>query len=106
MKAQHAVPAEASFEMNGVRHNLLDRMPDLTVFPSFSRAVDGEQAPPTQLWRLWGPGRALEQVVANGVNYFWRKVNARPALAHANGVGPKSYYLRLGSWVEQVPGGG
>lgn len=80
-------------------------MPDLTVFPSFSRAVDGEQAPPGPAVETLG-ARRLEQVVANGVNYFWRKVNARPALAHANGVGPKSYYLWLGSWVEQVPWGG
>ena len=43
------------------------------------------------------------QVVANGVNYFWRKAHlamglAAPALAHANGVGPKSYFLWLGWW--------
>ena len=43
------------------------------------------------------PGR---QVVANGVTYFWRKVHLSskvlPAVAHANGVGPKSYFMRLG----------
>ena len=38
------------------------------------------------------------QVVANGVNFFWRKAHlpGLPAIAHANGVGPKSYFLRLG----------
>ncbi|CAE7029058.1 unnamed protein product [Symbiodinium sp. KB8] len=45
------------------------------------------------------------EVVANGVNFFWRKAHLQgekptmPALAHANGVGPKDYFLQdRGAW--------
>ncbi|CAE7775898.1 unnamed protein product [Symbiodinium sp. CCMP2592] len=45
------------------------------------------------------------EVVANGVNFFWRKAHLQgekptmPALAHANGVGPKEYFLQdRGAW--------
>ncbi|CAK9071057.1 unnamed protein product [Durusdinium trenchii] len=50
------------------------------------------------------------KVFANGVNFFWRRAHlqhglARPAAAHANGVGPKSYYMedRQVWYVDDLP---
>eukprot|EP00434_Breviolum_minutum_P023858 symbB.v1.2.021050.t1/scaffold1800.1/size100811/2 len=59
-----------------------------------------QQSPDALRIRVLDPAK----VVANGVNYFWRKAHlamglAAPALAHANGVGPKSYFLQdRGVW--------
>ena len=42
------------------------------------------------------------EVVANGVNFFWRKAHLQgekptmPALAHANGVGRKTTFSKIG----------